>query len=366
MRQEDIRPDEWNSFVANNNGSFLQSFEWGKFQESVGRQVFYLRGDPSSSRALRDYGEASAYQALVIKHNLPLGKGYLYCPRGPVIKPETRNQKSETNHKFQISNFQNEITGLSKQEKAIFLRIEPMAGIEEKELKELGFLRTKDVQPSRTLILDLRRPEEELLAQMHEKTRYNIGLAVRRGVTVRVSDGDGDFGAFWSLLNQTAKRQKIRLFGKDYYRKQLTVNGQQKKNLPQPLFVKEGAFSLWKREGGRDFENLLFIASYQGKVIAANLVNAFGDTATYLHGGSDNEFRSLMAPHLLQWEQIKYAKEQGCKFYDFWGYDEVKWPGISRFKKGFGGKEVSYIGTYDYVFDKFWYRIYRIVRNILR
>lgn len=111
--------------------------------------------------------------------------------------------------------------------------------------------------------------------------------------------------------------------------------------------------------------NLLFIAEYQGKTIAANLVNFFGPTATYTHGGWDWEYRSLMAPHLLQWEQIKEAKNRGCKAYDFWGIDKINWPGITRFKKGFGGKEVNYIGTFDLILKQAWYSAYILVKKIL-
>jgi len=363
---KETKKEDWNRFVIGQNGSFLQSYEWGEFQKSVGRQVRYM--------------EDNEWQALIIKHELPLGKSYLYCPRGPVVKSEIRNPKSETNYKSQITNFLNEIKNLAEQENAIFVRIEPMAGISEEELKEAGFVKTKNVQPARTLILDLNQSEEELLAQMHEKTRYNIGLAARRGVTVKMTEyNEKDFDAFCDLLSATAKRQGIRIFGKEYYRKQLqignnaphpplNIRGGGSQNPPHPSFSKEGeekGTSLWKREAGRDFQNLLFIAEYQDKAIAANMMNVFGQTATYLHGGSDNEFRALMAPHFLQWEQIKYAKNTGCKTYDFWGFDEQKWPGVSRFKKGFGGREVEWCGTHDHIFDKWWYRIYKAARSIL-
>jgi lipid II:glycine glycyltransferase (peptidoglycan interpeptide bridge formation enzyme) len=308
---------DWNRFVLEQGGSFLQSWEWGEFQKAIGRQIYFLK--------------ENNWQSLVIKHDLALGRNYLYCPRGPVVRGET-------------GNFFNAIAKLAKQENSIFNRIEPMQGIEEDDLRKLGFIRAQsDVQPRQTLILDLDRSEEELLGQMHEKTRYNIGLAERKGVSItirKLEDGDEAFEKFWELLNQTAKRQKIGIFSKDYYKRQLTIKSPQ-------------------------FANLLFIAAFGGKAIAANLVNFFGHTATYVHGGSDNTFRALMAPHLLQWEQIKEAKKRGCKYYDFWGFDEQKWPGISRFKKGFGGREVSYIGTFDLILKQAWYSAYIFVKKVL-
>jgi len=206
----------------------------------------------------------------------------------------------------------------------------------------LGFIKApKDVQPKKTLILDLNLNEDELLGRMHEKTPYNIGLAQRKGVSVRKAEyNEKDFEEFWNLLNQTVQRQKIAIFEKEYYRKQL-------------------------QNSSDKFKNLIFIAQYQGKIIAANLVNVFGNTMTYTHGGSDNQYRALMAPHLLQWEQIREAKNRACKAYDFWGIDEINWPGITRFKKGFGGQEVQYIGTFDLILKQAWYSAYILAKRAL-
>jgi lipid II:glycine glycyltransferase (peptidoglycan interpeptide bridge formation enzyme) len=289
----------------------------------------------------------------VIKYNLPLGKNYLYIPRGPI---SSRRKVQSEKLRSEIKNLEE----LAGKEKSIFLRIEPINDIPEASLKESGFVKTKDIQPAKTLVLDLGASEEELFSRMHEKTRYNIGLAQRKGVKIRKAEfNEKDFEIFWDIINKTAKRQGIRIFPKEYYRKELQIG----KNLPQPL-LREGS-SLPLGRVREDFQNLLFIAEFEGKPIAANLVNIFGKTATYLHGGSDNEFRSFMAPHLLQWEQIKEAKNQGCLIYDFWGYDEQKWPGVSRFKRGFGGREASYPGCFDYLINKIWFLIYKLARKIL-
>jgi lipid II:glycine glycyltransferase (peptidoglycan interpeptide bridge formation enzyme) len=109
----------------------------------------------------------------------------------------------------------------------------------------------------------------------------------------------------------------------------------------------------------------LFLACFKEKIIAANIVIFFGGKATYLHGASNYRYRKLMAPHLLQWSQIKEAKNKGCEIYDFWGIDEEKWPGLTRFKKGFGGEELQYSEGKDFVFSNFWYKTYKILRRIL-
>ncbi|MDD5589676.1 MAG: peptidoglycan bridge formation glycyltransferase FemA/FemB family protein [Candidatus Portnoybacteria bacterium] len=304
---------EWNRFVIGQGGNFLQSWQWGEFQKSLGKNVFYLKNND--------------WQALAIKHDLPLGRNYLYSPRVQLRLPGGKSSIEE-------------IINLTRKEKSIFLRIEPV-GTNEDELKEIGFVKTKDIQPGKTLVLDLGVTKEELFLKMHEKTRYNIGLAERKGVKIRKAKyNENDFEIFWKIMNLTAKRQGIRIFSKEYYRKEIQIN-----------------------DG--DFKNFLFIAEFDGKPIAVNLLNIFGKTATYLHGGSDNKYRSFMAPHLLQWEQIKEAKTQGCQIYDFWGYDEQKWPGVSRFKRGFGGREVVYPGCFDYPIDKKWFSIYKIARKIM-
>jgi len=338
---------DWNRFVIEQGGSFLQSFEWGEFQKSLGREVFYLKD--------------ASWSAVVIKYPMPLGRNYLFCPHGPVLAQDIKT-----------CGFLEVLQELAKKEKSVFLRIEPCFNSTKEDLSGMCFVKSKDIQPHKTLVLDLNLSEEELLSQMHEKTRYNIGLAVRKGVKVYLSLSDSDkfekdFEEFWRLICLTYKRQGIRSFSKEYYRKQLNLAPH-----PTPLFVQgegmEHPSSVEEGNGGGgvQFQNLLFLAEYENKSIAANMVNIFGQTATYVHGGSDSEHRALMAPHLLQWEQIKFAKTQGCKTYDFYGCDEDKWPGVSRFKKGFGGREVSFCGTHDYVFDKWWYRIYKAARSILR
>ena len=309
--------EEWDQFVIENNGSFLQSWSWGEFQESLGRQIWRL--------------ETEGLKALLIKHNLPLGKSYLYCPRGPVGEV--------SKDKFQ--RFLVEVKKIAKQEKNIFFKIEP----DNRDcpldtvLKGQSLSKsTREIQPTKTLILDITKPEEELLSRIHPKTRYNIRLAQKKGVTVEQSSEKID--DFLRLSKETAKRDKFHLHPQEYYQKMLEVLGSKG-------MVK------------------LFLAKYQNQIIAANLVCFFSQTATYLHGAADYNFRQLMAPHLLQWQAICQAKSQGLKYYDFRGIDEEKWPGVTRFKKGFTGQEISYPGSFDLIFQPIWYRVYYLARRVL-
>jgi len=282
--------------------SFLQSKEWLNFQKSLGRKAW-------------DAGGIN-----IIKHNLPLKKSYLYSPR--------------CESKFLSDTFFNKIKEIAKKERAIFFKAEPQDKI---DLEKLGFKKSTNIQPIKTIILDITKSEQELLNQMHYKTRYNINLALKKGIKTQISKlKSQNFNEFWRLMGETTKRDKFRSHPKEYYQKMLEIPGIE-----------------------------LFLVELNGKIIAANIVVFYEKTAIYLHGASDYEHRNLMAPHLLQWEQIKEAKKRGCEEYDFWGTDEQKWPGVTRFKKGFGGREISYPGAFDLVFQPLWYKVYKIARAIL-
>jgi len=299
---------KWNQFIVQNSGSFLQSWQWGDFQEALGRKIWRI--------------EIHGLKGLVIRHDLPFGKNYLYCPRGPIGEI--------TNYTFQA--FLEKVKKIAEEEKSIFLKIEPQNNF---QFSIFNFQKSqKQIQPQKTLILDITKSEEELLKQMHQKTRYNIGLAQKKGVVVEISNSESQ--AFFGLLKQTAKQDKFHLHPKEYYQKMLE-------------------FDIIK----------LFLAKYQDKIIVANLVCFFGDTAVYLHGASDYNYRHLMAPYLLQWQAIYQARKQGLRYYDFWGIDEKRWPGVTRFKKGFGGQETVYPGVFDLIFRPWWYQAYNLARIVL-
>lgn len=324
-----------NDFVGSREHSpFLQSWEWGEFQEKVSGKVWRL--------GVEDNGEIIA-SAKIIKKSLPIGKNYFYCGRGPVINNTELRIK---NYELRINEILDLLFGetekLAREEGTMFLRFDPLFKIENLPAGRQGLkfkiTQTLDVQPSKTLILDLAKTEEDLLKEMHQKTRYNIRLAEKKGVKI-VEAGKERFEEFWHLLDQTSGRDKFRPHGRNYYEDMLKAD----KN-----FIK------------------LFFAEYKNKPIAAGIFSFFGDTATYLHGGSADEYREAMAPHLLQWEVIKLAKSLGYKYFDFHGIDEEKWPGVTRFKMGFGGEEVNYPGTFDLIYDAAWYNVYKMIRKARR
>ena len=324
MYIEEIKDkNTWNGIISGHDGSLLQSWQWGELQRNCQRKVWRL--------AFRD-GDNFVLAAQIIKHTLPFNKSYLYCPRGPVGK-----------FKFAVKKLLKYLKTVGKKEKAIFFRVDPEVedGAELfTALRKSGFkLAKKQVQPQNTLMLDLAKSEDDLLAGMHRKARYNIRLAQRRGVTIRQSVDPQDVDTFFDLMRETTKRDRFSSHLPEYYQKQVEILGQ---------------------------DNLLklFLAEYEGQIIAVAIVSFFGNRATYLHGASSYQHRNLMAPHLVQWAAIKEAQKRGCSWYDFNGIapsdagENHPWAGVTRFKRGFGGQEKNWTGTLDLSYSCLWHRLY--------
>jgi lipid II:glycine glycyltransferase (peptidoglycan interpeptide bridge formation enzyme) len=302
--------------------SFLQSKEWEKFQQSVGYKTFRVD------------------DVLLIKKPLGFGRSYFYAPRTGM---GDRGRGTE--------DFFSKVKELAKKENCIFIRTEPLAPL---LVTRYPLHKVTDIQPSQTIILDLTQSEDELLAQMHPKTRYNIRLAEKHGVKVReeymnepASSAD-KFEKFWNLMQETVGRDGFRSHDKEYYRKMLARNNN---GIASP-------------EARNDMNIRLYVAEYEGKTLASGIFVFFNETVTYLHGASTHERKEVMAPQLLHWEIIKLAKNAGYRYYDLYGISETKWPGVTRFKRGFGGKEINYPGCFDVVFSKGWYKFYNLARRI--
>ena len=376
--------ESWNEFVAENNSeSFLQSWEWGSFQKSLGRKIWRI-GIVEDESLSGGKSENIKYQisnikfnllavALIVKQDLPFGRSYFYCPRGPVIK--ISNIKYQESKILEI--LFGEIKKIGKKEKSLFLRIDPPIGCNRREQACLfSTIRIKkspnEIQPRNTLILDITKSEEELLKEMKQKTRYNIRLAERKGVKIINTKyqipNTKYFKEFWELVKETSQRDKFSSHNKNYYWKILEIGTQDTRSNNQKNTNNQAA------KNKKYLQVKLYLAEYDHKIIAANIVLYFGDMAVYLHGASSNEYRNVMAPYFLQWRQIMDAKKAGCKRYDFWGVSSdtecprwghsVSWGGITKFKKGFGGYEKNYIGAYDLIFDNIGYPIYGFMRKI--
>ncbi|MFC1612796.1 lipid II:glycine glycyltransferase FemX [Patescibacteria group bacterium] len=342
--------NKWNELVASQkNAQFLQSWEWGEFHKKMGRKVWRVVVD--------------GVVAQIIKYSLPFGQNYLYCPRGPGVNPKSKVHPSDEHGARSPKSwniFLKKIKELAKEEKSMFVRVELSAESDENDLR-IG-RRVKSVQPENDWVLDLKKNKEELLAGMHHKTRYNIMLAKKKGVKIRLANNNNDFEKFWELISNTYNRKNINTHTKEYYNGILGGNTNEHESKNESTRIGEGGASVFCVDG----DVKLWVAEYEGKIIASNMVSYFGDTATYMHGGSDYENRNLMATYLLQWQIIQDAIEKQYKYYNFGGVETQKgeWQGITRFKKGFGGFEAHYAGTYDVILRKIWYNMYKVVKGL--
>lgn len=336
---------EIDEFIVKNSpdGGFLQSREWLKFQQTVGRKTFQLQEE--------------GFWAGIIEHELPIVGKYLYIPRGPITPTavgEFPISKSQFPNKsqIQISNDQTrrgmlETIKLAKKENAGWIRIEPsnndILELIRENIAEKVVKAPHDMQPKEIFSVDISKPAEQLLAEMKSKTRYNVGVAKKKNIKIISSpttkaERQKHVEEFLRLTREMALRQGITTHPDEYYRKMI-------ESLPEEMLK-------------------IYIAEFEGEVIAANLILFFGQTATYMHGASGNAHRNLMAPFLLQWQAILDAKEKGCKQYDFGGvktHAAGNWEGITNFKLGFSQaiKPIEFPGSYDIILNSRAYSLYR-------
>jgi len=287
---------------------------------------------------------------LVLMKELPLGRSMLYSPM------VTSDQVESLKSKVTSTKFFDELKAIAKKEKAIFYRLEldvPQLPTPNSQLlTSQGFVKAfEEMQPEHTLILDLTDSEEEILAQMKQKGRYNIKVAKKNGVLVTSEDlSEKAVSTFYQLYRQMGKRHRITSRGQEYFSTLLEI---------------------LSRKGYARVYNASLETEGKEIPLASAIILSFDGRATYLYGGSDNEHKNLMAPYLLHWQAICDAKEAGLKEYDFFGIapnDDPNhpWGGVTRFKKQFGGNEIAILGSYDLILNKPEYLIFKILEKIRR
>lgn len=322
----------WNQFLSKNpNAHLLQTGEWGEVKSAFGWKPVRLVG-----------GEEGVQ---ILFRRLPLGFTVGYIPKFPVHSGEfTFSQE-----------LWREIDSVCKRHRAIFLKLEPDLWQDDQSKQWLITdyklqISPHNIQPPRTILIDIQGNEEEILARMKQKTRYNIRLAEKKGVTVRAWD---DIKSFHKMMLITGGRDGFGVHSLEYY--------QRAYNLLHPKQMGE-----------------LLVAEYEGKPLAALFVARHGKRAYYLYGASTDEERNRMPTYLLQWEAMKWAKARSCKEYDLWGVpdeEEVSleanfearhdglW-GVYRFKRGFGGELKRAIQAMDRVYNPLLYWAYlRFIGN---
>lgn len=333
--RSDLPPDVWDAFVAAHpHGHVLQMSAWGELKSAFGWTAERI--------ALAEGGSLRA-GALVLYRLLPLGLGLLaYIPRGPLVDWERPDEAQALLAAAERA---------ARARGALALVVEPDLPDEPRWQDLLASLGLRPsplggIQPRRTLVVDIGRPEEEILAAMRQKTRYNIRLAARRGVVVREGT-EADLPAFYRLMEATARRDRFGIHPQAYYERAYR------------LFVPQGRAAL-------------LMAEVEGVPVAGLMVFALPPRAWYFYGASGDAHREKMPTYLLQWEAMRWARARGCTEYDLWGIPDADeatleaeftrrqdglW-GVYRFKRGFGGRVVRTVGAWERALRLFPHRLY--------
>ncbi len=315
----------------------LQSWEWGEFRKKTGLQV--ERWGVFEGRKLQQTLQVTIHP--LPKTKLTIG----YLPKG-----------------YFPSRIQTKILRkIAERHNCIMIKVEPK--VEERELnkrqfdflKRNNFVKGKPLFTKYNFVLDLNEEEDELLKKMKSKTRYNIRLAKRKGVRVEIDNSDEAFERYLELMKETTKRQGFYAHEEDYHRKmwkQLKTS------------AKGGSTS------GGGLRADLMVARYKGKIITAWMLFRLNETMYYPYGTSTRQYRQVMASNLVMWEAIRLAKGRGCRYFDMWGAlgpepeKSDPWYGFHRFKEGYGGRLVEYMGTYDLVIRPTLYKLFRLTDGL--
>ncbi len=313
---------QWDNFVSQaQTGHLMQSYQWGELMKQDGRRVLRV--------GVLDEGQLVA-AALVQFAAMPyLGAPWLYVPRGPVIDDPASPA---------LPAIIDELHRIARRERAAMLKIEP--NVEEgtpgwrEALKTLGF-QTNPIPTHvrRSWLLDISLPEQKLLAGMKRSWRYNIKVAERGGIQVRLASTPEDLEAFYRIYQQTSQRDDFTILPLKHYTDILDLFGDDAR---------------------------LFLAEYQGETLVGHLLIRYGAWCWDMFGATAEAHRNLKPGYLLHWKTFLWAKEQGCAMYDFRGVPEVLEPGeemwnVYEYKRGFGGFSRLSLATHDYIYRPLLY-----------
>jgi peptidoglycan pentaglycine glycine transferase (the first glycine) len=316
---------EWDKFLSDiPDPHILQTAAWGSLKAEFGWKLAHIVTPSCGAQIL-------------LKSILP-GINFAYIPKGPLGSS--------------WENIWPEIDTVCRDKKCIFVKIEPDLWENDPRIQDNSPFHLPDrfiqsehtIQPRRSLVIDLTGDEAHMLGRMKQKTRYNINLALKKNVIVQ---SHIELSAFYDLMKITGQRDQFGIHSLEYYQK---------------------AFELFHSRG----ECELLVAEYNRTPISALIVFKVGRRAWYFYGASSDLHREMMPNYLLQWEAIRWAKNQGCVEYDLWGVPDEDlevleanftsrndglW-GVYRFKRGFGGELKRSVGTWDKIYNPFLYRFY--------
>ena len=324
-----MNSESWNQQVDHP----LQAYEWGEFRKATGVKV------------VREDGMQ------ITIHRIPHTQWNVgYAPK--TIKP-LDHYTTQTLKK------------VSSENNCIFIKVEPKEEITPLNqstikplMKSLGFVEGRSLFTKYNFVLDVSPSEAELLASFKQKTRYNIRVAEKKGVTVSIDDSPAAFARYLELTEETTSRQGFYAHGPRYHSTLWSVLGDARRKI---LDSSEDKYKL---------SSHLLVAKYEGEIITTWVLFKFKDTLYYPYGASTREHREVMANNLVMWEAIKLAKQWNLKYLDMWGAlgpdpdPKDPWHGFHTFKSGYNPRQVEYIGTWDYVANPLLYKIYTVADNL--
>lgn len=315
---------KYKEFVDNfSSTSLMQSMNWADVKKGWESEYVYLEED----------GKIVMAMSLVIRKIIG-SKSMIYAPRGPV---------GDIYDIQKVKKITKEVDKIAKKYNAFVFRFDPERYYDEKleemyvkegyKVRNRKFGKNELIQPRYNMILNISgKTEEEVFKGYSEKTRYNVRVAKRKGVTVRYSRDVEDLKTFYNLYVVTGIRDKIASRPYDYFERMLNTFDENHMRI--------------------------YIAEFEGEALSAAIAINYGKKTFYLYGASSNEKRNLMPNYLMQQEMIEWAIETGCDLYDFGGVFILdKSNGLYKFKEGFCRQEgvTEFIGEIDKVYSKFWY-----------
>jgi peptidoglycan pentaglycine glycine transferase (the first glycine) len=349
---------EWNHLISTLPAPhFLQTWEWSQVKLKYGWEPLPFTWETSAA-------------AMILKRRLPIRGlsarlSVLYAPKGPLLDWTNASLRKRV---------LDDLQSFAKKQGAIFLKIDPDVllgtgipgadgSIEERggadmqsELARRGWVYSSDqIQFRNTALIDLTASENEMLARMKQKTRYNVRLAEKKGVAVRVGTAD-DLSMLYKMYAETSVRDGFAIRDEGYYQ-----------TVWQMFMLKvEGQKSVYGQPSA-----VPLIAEVDHEPVAGIFLFMFAGRAYYVYGMSRDAHREKMPTYFLQWEAMKRAKSAGCTVYDLWGAPETfdesdsMW-GVYRFKEGLGGRVVSTLGAWDYAPNRLLYKLYsEIIPRVL-
>ncbi len=303
----------WDELVLANpdGGHVFQTRAWGEFKSGCGWKPQFM---------IHDLGGVQLAVMYLVRRFSYFGELW-WVPKGPGVASQA-----------QIASY---VASLDLPKTAFMLRINPVLsvdGIDQPLFKSIGLMEAKrDVQPDKaTILIDLSRNEEEILAAFKQKTRYNVRLAAKKGVVVEaVSATDENLELMYQLMHETSSRAQYYMRERSYY------------------------LNYWRKLSEVGHGQLMF-ASFEGELLAGLFATYFGQKGWYKDGGSFKKHPEVMAPYLLQWETMRWLRGRGVTVYDLVGVPsrrdlnpESKIYSLYQFKSGFNDEIIEYINSYD-------------------